>query len=151
MPTQLKQPSIQFTVLAIGLVVFAGLAFALSAAGIASSDNGQGKLGVNGVEYVFSPATCSVSDSDFVTAGPGSLDGEPFWISASGDRLNLAVGQQSETDRPGDDELWLVSVNPISWTMEDGAIIARATMRDERDPTSEAFEGTLSVQCPEPA
>ena len=149
MPTQIRKPSIQFLILVVGIVVLASSAFVLSSAGLASSDRSDvGELEVGGVHYNFVATTCSVSESDFIAAGSGTIDGEPFWISASGDRVNLALGEDSEAERPADDKLWLISVNSVNWTNQDGAITASAIMRDERDPGSQVLRGTLSVACP---
>jgi len=147
-PTQLRKPSIQFLVLMIGIVVLTGFAFGLSSAGLASSDESESaQLDVDGVSYQFAPSTCSVSDTDFVAAGTGTIDGEPFWISASGDRVNLALGEETEAERPEDDKLWLISIDDVNWRNSDGAITATAVMRDERDTNAESVRGTLSVRC----
>lgn len=148
-PTQLRKPSIQFLVLVVGIIVLTGFAFGLSTAGLASSESEQtAALDVDGVRYSFAPSTCSVSESDFIAAGTGTVDGEPFWVSASGDRLNLALGEDDEAERPEDDKLWLVSVEDVRWRNTDGSITASAIMRDERDTNSEIVVGTLSVECP---
>ncbi len=148
MPTQLRKPSIQFLVLAVGILVLTGFAFGLSSAGLASSEPEQtAELDISGVSYVFAPSTCSVSETDFIAAGTGVVDGEPFWVSASGDRMNLALGEETEAERPEDDKLWLISVDDVRWRNSDGSITATAIMRDERDTNSKMVRGTLSVQC----
>jgi hypothetical protein len=147
-PTELRKPSIQFLVLIVGIVVLTGFAFGISSAGLASSDSPQtAELDVAGVRYVFAPSTCSVSDTDFIAAGTGNINGESFWISASGASVNLALGEDDEAERPEDDKLWLVSVEDVSWRNSDGAITATALMRDERDTNAETVRGNLSIRC----
>lgn len=147
MPTQLKKPSIQFLVLIVGIVVLTGFAFGISSTGLASRSEESGRLDVDGVSYSFKPSTCTIADDDFLAAGSGSIGGEPFWVSASADRIDLAIGPQSEEDRPQDDQLWLMSVEEVRWRAVDDAVTATAVMRDERDTNSLRVRGTLSLEC----
>lgn len=149
-PIELRKPSIQLLVLAAGIVLLTGFAFGLSGGGLsADADTPMtAQLEIDGVSYTFAPTTCTITDTDFVAAGSGDLNGEPFWVSASGDGVNLSVGSESEVERPAEDQLWLVSVNKVRWQAEDDSITASAWLRDERDTNARAVSGRLSVECP---
>ncbi len=151
MPTQLKNPSIQVLVLLVGILLLTGFAFGLSGAGLSADTSSAetAQLDVNGVAYRFAPTVCTMTENDFIAAGSGRVDGEPFWISASADGVNLMVGQDAETERPGDNQLWLLSVNEVAWQPTEGELTASAVMRDERHPKSASYRATLSIQCPE--
>ena len=151
MPTQLKNPSTQVLVLLLGILLLTGVAFGVSGAGLSADTTGSetAQLDVDGVAYRFAPVICTMTDNDFLAAGSGRLDGEPFWISASADGVDLVVGQESETERPHDDQLWLMSVNQVVWESTDGTVTASAVMRDERHPKSRNFRAMLSIKCPE--
>lgn len=146
-PTQLRKPSIQFVVLVVGIVLLAASVIGLSGAGLASSPEESGRLDVEGVSYRFAPSTCTITSDDFLAAGGGSIGGEPFWVSASADRVNLAIGPESEEERPADDQLWLMSVEDVRWRAADESITATAMMRDERDTNSEVVMATLTIEC----
>lgn len=148
-PLQLRKPTTQFAMAIVALLMLAASVVGFeSLRSSASAESGHGQLTVGGTTYAFSPSTCTIADSDFLVAGHGEVDGEPFWLSASGLRVNLAVGQESETERPEDDDLWLVSVDEISWRSDETHIDASATMRDERDALAGSHRGSLSVECP---
>lgn len=148
MPTQLRKPSIQFVVLIVGIVLLTGFAFGISGTGLASQPDEHGRLDVAGVSYEFTPSTCTITEDDFLAAGSGDIGGEPFWVSASADRVNLAIGPETEEDRPQDDQLWLISVEDVHWRSADQSVTATAIMRDERDTNAESVRGTLSIECP---
>lgn len=147
MPTQLRSPSIQFLVLFVGLALFAAAFVGLSNTGAASVDEETARLEVAGTTYLFTPSTCTITETDFLASGSGDIGGEPFWVSASGDRFDLAVGPNNEEERPAEDQLWLISVDDVRWSAADQTITASAIMRDERDTTAESLRGTLSVEC----
>jgi len=151
LPTQLRKPSIQFAVLIAGIVALTGFGFVLSSAGLTGADTEpeeSASLIVDGIIYRFAPTTCTVTDTDFLAAGSGVIDGETFWISASADRFNLAVGPDSEAERPEDDQTWLVSVQEVLWRAEDQTITASAILGDERLTDSPQVQSELSVSCP---
>jgi hypothetical protein len=148
-PLQLSKPKNQFALALVALLVLAVSALGLeSIRRGASAESGTGQLMVDGTTYSFTPTTCTIADSDFLVAGPGEVAGEPFWVTASGLRVNLAVGQESEDERPDDDELWLKSVGDITWQASDHKVTASATMGDERDNQSGHHIGALTVDCP---
>ncbi len=148
MATQLKKPSIQLLVLFVGIVLLTGFAFGISSSGLTSeAPEETSQLDVNGVTYRFAATTCTITEDDFLAAGPGQVDGEPFWISASADQVNLTLGEDTEVDRPDDSQLWLISVNEVSWESVDQEVTASAVMRDERDTNSSHFRGSLSIDC----
>lgn len=150
MAAQLKNPSIQLVVLVLAVLLLSGFAIGISAAnaGPADARPETGQFDVDGVAYRFAPTTCTITDNDFLAAGPGEVDGEPFWISASADRVDLTVGQDSGLQRPADDQLWLISVAEVSWEVDDDFVTASAVVRDERDPNSPSYRGSLSFSCP---
>lgn len=151
MPTQLRKPSIQFGVLVVGVLALTGFAFVLSSAGLTDPEpeaEETASLIVDGIIYRFAPTTCTVTDTDFLAAGPGTIDGETFWVSASADRVNLAVGPDNEAERPDPDQLWLTSVQEVRWQAVDDSITASAILGDERLTDSPRLGSQLSVDCP---
>lgn len=128
-----------------------GFAFVLSSAGLTGADVEpveSASLVVDGVTYRFAPTTCTVTDSDFLAAGSGMINGETFWISASADRVNLAIGPETEVERPEDDQVWLVSVQEVRWQATNQDITASALLGDERVTDSPQVRSELSVSCP---
>jgi hypothetical protein len=105
-------------------------------------------LEIGGTVYRFAPTTCTITDSDFLTAGAGEIDGEDFWVTASPDWVNLAIGSTTGATRARAGDLWLMSVDKVSWAIAEQTIIATVTMRDERDTNSPTLDGSLSVECP---
>ncbi|MEM7272743.1 MAG: hypothetical protein AAF547_06670 [Actinomycetota bacterium] len=150
MPTQLKKPSIQLGVLLAGIVVLVGFAFGLSSAGLTGDADAAASatLDVDGVAYRFTPSTCTITEDDFLAAGSGTVDGESFWLAVSSDGINLAVGPETESELPADDQLWLVSVEEIRWLASDGTVTASVGLRDERDLEAERLQSRLSLTCP---
>ena len=148
MAAQLKKPSIQLAVMVVGMLLLAGFAFGISDADANQNLERQtGRLDVDGVVYRFAPTTCTITDTDFLAAGKGRIDGEPFWVSASANGMDLTVGPESEAERPADDDLWLISVDEVRWESTTGSVTASAVMRDERDTNARSFRGALSVSC----
>lgn len=148
MATHLRKTYVQALVLVAGIVLLTGFAFGISGAGLTSESPAvTSHLDVNGVMYRFAPTTCTITDSDFLAAGSGTVDGEPFWISASADRVNLTLGEAIEVDRPADNELWMISIAEIAWEADDQTVAASAVMRDERDPNSRSYRGSLAIDC----
>lgn len=151
LPTQLRKPSIQFAVLLAGIALLTGFAFVLSSAGLTDTDAEapeSASLVVDGVTYRFAPTTCTVTETDFLAAGNGMINGETFWVSASADRVNLTVGPETEIERPADDQLWLVSVQEVRWQAINRTITASAVLGDERITDSPQVRSQLSVSCP---
>ena len=108
----------------------------------------SGRLSVGGVTYRFAPTTCTITDEDFVAAGSGTIDDQTFWVSATADGVDLEVGPESEIEVPAEDQLWLRSVDEITWTASGGEIEASTLMRDERRNRSDSMPGALTVTCP---
>ena len=150
MPTQLSRPSIQLLALLVGILLLTGFAYSVSA--LADDDHSttsaSGRLEVDGPVYRFAPTTCTITDSDFLAAGTGEIDGERFRVSASPDRVNLAIGSSTTTGRAGTDDLWLMSVDKVSWEIAERSIVATVTMRDERNTNAPNLDASLSVDCP---
>ena len=128
-----------FTLLAIALAVI------VASTGRTSSADATGVFEVAGARYEFAPTACTTTDTDFVAAGSGTIDGEPFWISATSRSMTLTVGTESEIDRPNDDQLWLTSLGPVSWAATDDGIEVIATMVDSRAEQSSQQSATLVV------
>ncbi len=140
----------QLFVLAFGILLLTGFVFAISSSGL-SSERAEvtSHLSVDGVTYNFAPSTCTITDTDFVASGPGEHDGEPFWVSASADRVNLVVGEDAGVEVPSDDSnVWLTSVAEVAWTADGQTLDGTAVMRDERDTTARNYRGVLSIECP---
>lgn len=148
MQAQLSRPSIHVLGLFVSVVVLAGFAYSVSAFGQGSDAiEASGQVEIDGTVYRFAPTTCTITDTDFLAAGEGEIDGEEFWVSASPDRINLAVGSSTGVQRVGTDDLWLMSVDKVSWEIVGRTIIASVEMRDERDTNAPSLDGNLSVDC----
>lgn len=148
MPTQLKKPSIQFAVLVTGIVVLIGFAFGISSAGLTSGGvaGATAELEVDGQTYQFSPSTCTVTDADFLAAGPGAIEGDSFWVTASSDGIDLAVGVETEAEAAADNQR-LISVDEIRWSESDGVIAATTRLQDPQQPDAPTLAGRLSLTC----
>ncbi|MGH1493555.1 MAG: hypothetical protein ACRBK7_29845 [Acidimicrobiales bacterium] len=150
MPHQLQKPTTQLFVLVFGILLLTGFAFSISSSGLTSEPaEATSRLEVDGETYDFAATTCTITDTDFVASGPGEIDGEPFWVSASADRINLVVGEEAEVAAPSDEsQVWLTSVAEVSWTADADSLTGSAVMRDERDTTTRNFRGAITIQCP---
>lgn len=138
-----SSPLIAFVVaLALVLVV----AFATFVAGSDAAADGTGTVTVDDAVYSFEAETCTVSDGDFVAAGPGSLDGAPFWVSASSSDITVAFGVESELQQPDSSRLWLSSDGPIQWEHDGSVVNATTVLFDVRQPTR-ALPATLTASC----
>ncbi|MEM9563081.1 MAG: hypothetical protein AAGA93_10705 [Actinomycetota bacterium] len=104
---------------------------------------------VDGVAYRFTPSTCTITDSGFVTAGSGELDGEDFWIAISPDGAELALGTDDEMTRSEDEnDLWLVAVDQVTWDAVDANTVeADVVMGDARAVQAPEMLGHASVTC----
>ncbi len=114
----------------------------------AASVDGASVLEVGESRYEFVPSVCTFTDTDFVAAGRGTIDGEPFWVSASSRSVSLSVGSESELQRPSADDLWLTSVGELQWDRSSGSLQAQTLMRDGRDDGAAETPAELSVHCP---
>ena len=123
------------------------LAAVLTITGQSSSANTSGVFKVDGTVYKFVPTVCTTTDSDFVAAGSGTIDGESFWVSATSRSMTLTVGTPSEVARPAEDDLWITSVGQVEWSSVDGRIDVAATMVDGRADEPTSHQATLSVAC----
>ena len=140
-----KTATVSTALLAIALVVI------LVSTGRASSADPTGIFEVGDSRYEFVPSACTTTDTDFVAAGSGTINGEPFWISATSRSMTLTVGTESEVERPDKDQVWLTSLGPVTWTAIDDGIEVEATMVDSRNEESPRHYGVLLVSCPETA
>ena len=113
----------------------------------AAVSSGSGILTVDGLSYPFTPTTCFISEEDFVAAGPGFVDTDQFWVSASSVSLDLAVGTEGELDQPTDDQVWLISNANVDWHATGRTVVAEAPMSDRRSPDSPTVVGTLELRC----
>lgn len=129
--------------LAIALVVI------LASTDRASSANATGIFEVEDARYEFVPTACTATETDFVAAGSGTIDGEPFWIAATSRSMTLTVGTESEVERPDSDQVWLTSLGPVTWAAASDSIEVAATMVDSRNEASPRHYGSLLVSCPE--
>ncbi len=124
-----------------------GGSFAAQATSSAGADQRTGTLTVDGHEYRFTPSTCLITSEDFVVAGSGVDDDEQFWVAASSTELDLAVGTGSETEKPAEDQLWLLSDEAPSWRAGGTVVTAVAPMSDHRRTGSTSVVGKLEFDC----
>lgn len=109
--------------------------------------DGTGKLEVGGEIYEFATDTCSITDEGFVASGPGATNGERFWVTASNDSIDIAVGKDSIAEAPDDDDLWLTSLSDIDWDVEESKLLASANMHDDRVDNPAQYRAALSINC----
>ncbi len=114
----------------------------------AASVDGASVLEVGNTRYEFAPSVCTFTATDFVAAGGGTVDGEPFWVSASSRSIRLSVGAESELQRPADHQLWMTSVGELRWDPGDDSLQVRTLMRDGRNDDAAKVQARLSVACP---
>ena len=135
--------------MALGLLVVVAFVVGWTQGSFASTalPAGTGELQVAGERYQFSTDTCSVTDDGFVVSGPGTADGERFWISASNYSIDITVGTESIAQAPADDNLWLTSFNEVDWATEESALQASAQMWDERVEDPARHAASLSINC----
>lgn len=114
----------------------------------AASVDGASVLIVGDARYEFAPSVCTVTSTDFVAAGRGTVDGEPFWVSASSRSIRLSVGTDSELQRPSAGELWFTSVGELVWNRTSGLLQVQTLMRDGRNDGAAELPAQLSVSCP---
>jgi hypothetical protein len=130
------------------LVMFiAGASYAAQAVSDTEQVDSSGTLTVDGIEYQFTPTTCLITSDEFVAAGHGVDGDDQFWVSASSVSLDLAVGTESEIEEPAEDQLWLMSDDPVSWQVDGSTVTARAPMSDHRLPESTTMMGALELNC----
>lgn len=148
MSLAVQRPTFRLLLLAATLALATTFTYSFSSAATGSSPQPTGLLEVDDVAYRFAPTTCAVADNDFVSSGSGELDGDSFWVSASSDRVSLAVGADHRIEEPTSNQLWLTSVERIDWQNNGGSIVGSVTLRDERNPDATSVVGRLSVSCP---
>lgn len=117
----------------------------------AASVDGVSVLEVGDTRFEFAPSVCTFTATDFVAAGRGTVDGEPFWVSASSRSIRLSVGTDSELQRPAADQLWLTSVGELAWDRRSDSLQVQTLMRDGRNDAAAKTPARLSVSCPGPS
>lgn len=147
MPASIKSRSTAIVLIALGVI--GALMFGAAQGSFASTPlpDGAGKIEVAGELYEFATDTCSITDDGFVASGPGIADGERFWVAASNDSIDIAVGQESIAEAPDDDQLWLTSFNDVSWSAESSRLSASVNMHDDRLDNPAQYRAVLSVNC----
>lgn len=144
--TSLPQPSRRWTT--IGLT----LAAVLAVIGLSNkSSNAQptpSVLEVDEVVYEFEPATCRVTDQDFIVTGPGAVGEDTFVVTASSKAIELAFGVGSEIETPAPQAIWLSSAEDITWQNIDGTIIADVELHNRNSPDAPVAEAHLEFTCP---
>lgn len=113
----------------------------------AASVDGASVLEIGDSRYEFLPSVCTFTDTDFVAAGRGSVDGEVFWVSASSRSVRLSVGTNSQFQRPADDHVWMTSVGELNWQRNSESLQVQTLMRDGRNDDAVQIPSTLSVSC----
>jgi len=136
------------SVLAAMFTVFVALAGVVWLSTVdAGSASANSHLMVGSTRYDFGSSVCTLTETDFVAAGRGTTDGQPFWVSASSRGISLTVGPDSEVARPADDQLWLTSTGGIAWSQSDGVLQVTAAVVDGRQDNSDRRSATLFVNC----
>ncbi len=139
-----KPSSFLVFAVALALVLVVGLASFMAGSEAAASSRGEIAIGSD--SYAFEASTCTISDSDFVVAGPGVINGEPFWLSASSRTITMAAGVESELERPANERLWLSSEGAINWSVDDNTLTAETVVLDVRAP-QRAIPASLAITC----
>lgn len=132
--------------LVASLALAAGLGLALQ---IATSDQpveGTATFEIVGIVYEFAPTTCTITDSGFLTAGAGTIDGEDFWASASPYGAGLTLGTSEPPGQSDDERVWIRSTDEVSWSRAGNSVEADVMMQDERRLDAQVT-GHLSVTC----
>lgn len=108
---------------------------------------GQGLVTVADSVYNFELTTCTAANSDFVAAGYGIVDGERYWLNASGAGVDITAGTESEIEPPVAGHLWLSSNSPPEWTVTNGVVDAEVAVTDRRSPGSTTSLAVLRLNC----
>lgn len=148
----LTQPERTSTRLAAVLAAVAALVLVGILVSASGDDRAEpsASLEIDGTTYRFAPSTCTVTDSDFLAAGPGRIDGQDYWVSISSSGAELAFGTSDEMTRSDDeDDLWLRSIGEIAWDpIDDATVEADVTMGDARVAQSPQLLGHFVFSCP---
>jgi len=149
--TQTERSSTRLLVLAFAFVVVGMIGLAVrstSAESGQASSSASAAFTVDGITYDFAPTSCTVTETDFLAAGPGQLDGEDFWISVSPEAAEVALGTADERTRSDDvDDAWYRNNGIIDWTVEGDTVEATLALRNERMPDSGTLRGHFSATC----
>lgn len=148
MLTQPDRTSSRLVAVVVALAVLAVIGFAVRNS-MTEVTTATAELEVDGEAYRFSPSTCTITDSGFLTAGAGQIDGEDFWVSISTDGAELALGTADEMARSDDDrDLWLMSAGEVAWRSIDATTIeADVMMSDARAAEGPQLRGHATVSC----
>lgn len=105
-------------------------------------------LTVGGITYEFVPSACTITETDFLAAGSGQIDGQDFWISMSPEAAEIALGTDDESVRSDNDaDLWLRNNGAVEWTAEGTSIQAELTLRDERETEDRTSRARFIATC----
>lgn len=146
MPLASTRRPTRLLALLAGLLMAVALGVALRPAEPAAA-RGTGELDVGGTAYRFRPTICTITETDFLTAGSGEIDGEGFWISASPDSALLSLGSSDPSTVAGSDRVRLTSVGQVRWRLVAGSVDAAVTLRRARDDRAPELAGRLTVDC----
>lgn len=134
---------------AIGVAVAALLAVVGLLGGGSDEAMAPSVLEVNGMTYTFEPATCQVTDDDFIVTGPGSVDDTDYVVTASATNIELAFGVSSEIDTPDASEPWWSTSGDIVWQIREGkVVVADVELLDRNHPDAPPAQAHLEVFCP---
>ncbi len=143
----LSKPAIPW--IAIGLVVAAVVAVLALSGSRTDAVVAPSILEVNGTSYAFEPATCQVTEDDFIVTGPGSVDETDYVVTASSTNIELAFGISSEIDTPDADSPWWSTSGDVTWELQDDRIvIVDAELLDRNHPDAPPAQAHLEVSCP---
>ena len=108
---------------------------------------GEGLVTVADDVYQFELTTCTAADTNFVAAGYGIVDGERYWLNASGSGVNITGGTESEIEPPAEGQLWLSSDGAPEWKMADGVVDAEVAVSDRRLADPIRSVAVLKLSC----
>mgnify|MGYP001812359590 CR=1 FL=1 len=149
MLTQTERPSTRILAIACAFAVIGMIGLALrSTSSRPPATTGSAMLEVAGIAYEFDTSTCGVTETDFLAAVSGQVDGQDFWISVSPEAAELAIGTADERARSDDGgDLWLMGAGEVTWTAADQTVTAELTMRNQRIADASVLPGRFTATC----
>lgn len=150
MLTQTERSSPRLLVIAFAFVVVGMAGLAVRSTNVElSRATGTAAFTIDGATYEFTPSACTVTDTDFLTAGAGQLDGEDFWVSVSPEASEIAFGTADERIRSEDlGDTWYRNNGTIDWNVEGDTVEATLALRDERRPDAPIERAHFIATCP---
>ncbi len=111
------------------------------------SDDADGVLIVDGVDYPFELDTCFVGNDSFVVAGHGRQNDEDFRVLASPSEVELAFGVVDEATPVPEDSLWLGSEDSVAWSANEAGVTAWLELAERLGDTKVMHPAQLRINC----